>query len=197
MAGLVMTHMPVIGFCISFPVHGGGIDDEKSGLTLSNCRRQLRRVSPTNGSKSSGLKDARRIPQKNLRRSVVALKVETVAGPLLTVTLREVGLKVIPGSLGVTVYVPGATFVKLYLPLAAVVTAMVVPFWLRVTVAPLPSDAGVMVPETVYVAAAVAVKVKTVAGPPLTVTFWEAGVKLIPGSFGVTVYVPGATPVKL
>jgi len=190
-----MTHVPVIGFHRSLPVHCRGIDDEKNGLTLSNCLGSLRRVRPTNVSKSSGFKNARLIRQKALRRSIVALNVETVTGPLLTVTPREVGVKLIPGSSGVTVYVPGATPVKLYLPLAAVVTAMVVPFWLKVTVAPLPSDAGVMVPETVYVAAAL--KAETVTGPSLTVTLREVGVKLIPGSFGVTVYVPGATPVKL
>ena len=81
------------------------------------------------------------------------------------------------------------------MPFDAVVTAMMVPFWLKVTVAPLPSDAGVMVPETVYVAAAV--NAETVTGPPLTVTLREVGAKSIPGSFGVTVYVPGATFVKL
>jgi hypothetical protein len=38
------------------------------------------------------------------------------------------------------------------LPLTSAATVeMVVPFWIRVTAAPLPSDAGVMEPETVYV----------------------------------------------
>jgi len=63
--------------------------------------------------RKTGFKDARLIRQKGLRRSIVALNVETVTGPLLTVTLREVGVKLIPGSFGVTVYIPGATLVKL------------------------------------------------------------------------------------
>ena len=42
-----------------------------------------------------------------------------------------------------------------------------------------------------------ALKVETVAGPPLTVTLWEVGLKLIPDLFGVTVYVPGSTLAKL
>ena len=55
----------------------------------------------------------RKDPRQYLFRPlVVALKAETVTGPPLTVTLWEVGVKVILGSFGVTVYVPGATFVK-------------------------------------------------------------------------------------
>jgi hypothetical protein len=44
--------------------------------------------------------------------------------------------------------------------------------------------------------ACVAVKAGTVASLPLTLTFWEVGMKLAPDLVGVTVYVPFATLLK-
>jgi len=52
---------------------------------------------------------------------------------------------------------------------AAVAVEIVVPLWLSVRVEPLPSDAGVMLPDTCHVCA-VAVNAGTVAGALATVT---------------------------
>ena len=68
----------------------------------------------------------------------------------------------------------------------AVVVAIADPPWLKVTVAPNPSDAGVIDPETVK-PVDVALKAATVAGPPLTVTLCDVGLKEVPGLVGVTV----------
>jgi hypothetical protein len=93
---------------------------------------------------------------------VVAVKAVAVTGPPLTTTFIEVGLKLTPGLDGVTVYVPLATLGKLYAPLVpAVAVEMVLPFWLRLRVAALPSVPGVIVPETAKVAAEVAASTST------------------------------------
>ncbi len=80
-----------------------------------------------------------------------------------------------------------ASPVKLKAPvLLTVVEAEDAP--LRVTVAPLPVPAGVMVPEMEKVGAALAaVKAGTVALPLLTVTDCTLGLKLNPELLGVTV----------
>ena len=67
----------------------------------------------------------------------------------------------------------------------AVAVPIAFPLWLKVTVDPDPSDAGVIDPETVN-PVAVAVKTATVARPPLTVTLCDAGLKLVPDLVGVT-----------
>ena len=70
---------------------------------------------------------------------------EVILAPLI-VTLALVGLNVKPACVGVIVYVPLAKPLKVKLPeLFAVVVALAAP--LNVTVAPLPPDTGVMVPE--------------------------------------------------
>ena len=57
-----------------------------------------------------------------------------------------------------------------------------------VTVAPLPLDAGLSVPEIEYVwLGEVAVKLTPVTFAPFTVTLWLEGVKVIPELLGVTV----------
>jgi hypothetical protein len=79
-----------------------------------------------------------------------------------------------------------------------VVVALAAP--LSVTVAPEPFDAGLTVPEMLYVVgdpveAAVKLTAETLA--PLTVTGELAGLKLSPLLLGVTAYEPLARPVKL
>ena len=70
---------------------------------------------------------------------------EVTLAPLI-VTLVLVGLNVKPACVGVTVYVPSAKPLNVKLPeVLALVVAFAAP--LKVTVAPLPSAAGVMVPE--------------------------------------------------
>ena len=81
--------------------------------------------------------------------------------------------------LGVTAYVPLAKPLNVYAPeLFAVVVALAAP--LNVTVAPLPPAAGVIVPEILYVAIEVAVKLMPVTLAPLTVALWLAGLKVKP-----------------
>jgi hypothetical protein len=53
-----------------------------------------------------------------------------------------------------------------------------------------------MFPETLKVCA-VDVKFTTVTLPPLTVTFWLAGVKVNPDFVGVTVYTPFVNPLNV
>jgi hypothetical protein len=90
------------------------------------------------------------------------------------------------GLLGVTVYVPLPSEVKLKLPDASAVVVKL-PAPLRVTVAPAPAEAGLIVPEMVYVGAtAVAVKFIAVTLAPLSVTAWLPGLKLKPVLLGVT-----------
>ena len=80
---------------------------------------------------------------------------------------------------------PFARPLKLYVPFAAaVVVAPGVP--LKVTVAPLVSDAGLNVPDSVHVWT-VAVKLTAVFELPLIVMFWLVGLKLTPVFVGVIV----------
>ena len=63
---------------------------------------------------------------------------------------------------------------------------MAVPAPLRETVAPLPNDAGVIVPEIEKVCC-VSLKFMPVTSPDETVTFCEAGVNVNPDLVGVAV----------
>src|SRR6185503_13482720 len=64
------------------------------------------------------------------------------------------------------------------------------------TAAPLPADAGVIVPDMVYFAAT-AVKSTPVSLAPATVRVTEDGVKIWPLLLGVTTYDPFGTLAKL
>jgi hypothetical protein len=89
------------------------------------------------------------VPER-LQVWAVAVKVTPLTFAPLTVTARDKGLKLNPALLGVTVYGPLLSPEKLKLPDgSAVVVALLVP--LSVTVAPLPPDAGPMVPERLQV----------------------------------------------
>jgi len=88
--------------------------------------------------------------------------------------------------------------VNVYAPeLVAVVVAVAAP--LRVTVAPLPPAAGLIVPEMLKVgpACAVAVKFNPVTFAPEIVAFERPGLNVNPMWLGVTVYVPFASPVNV
>ena len=71
-----------------------------------------------------------------------------------TVTLALAGLNVKPLLVGVTVYVPFATLLKLKFPDASA-TAEPVPAPLRVSVVPVPFAAGLTVPDTDAIVVAV------------------------------------------
>jgi len=81
-----------------------------------------------------------------LKLVAVAVKLMLLTLLPLTVTVWEVGLKLNPVLLGVTVYEPFTKLEKEYAPeLLAVVVAEPAPP--RVTVAPLPPLVGLIVPE--------------------------------------------------
>src|SRR4029077_3786463 len=97
--------------------------------------------------------DAGVIDPERLHVGCVAVKAGTVTLTSLTTTVWVVGLNENPVFVGVTVYVPFATFVKTYPPaLLAVAVATVAVPCLNVTTAPLPLADGVIVPVTLQVA---------------------------------------------
>ena len=125
----------------------------------------------------------------------VAVKLTPVILAPLIVAFDEAGLKVNPVLLGVTVYAPFASPEKLKLPDAlAVVVALLVP--LSVMVAPLPADAGLIVPERLQVCAATA-KFTPVTFARFMFADCDKGVKLKPALPGVTVYGPLPSPEKV
>lgn len=125
---------------------------------------------------------------------VDAVKFTPVASLPFNTTALSVGLKVSELLLGITVYDPSASALKLKFPDPSVVTVaavMDVALLVSVTCTLAPSELGLIVPEICRVGVpppdAVAVKLTPDTLPPLTVTLRLAGLKVTDALVGVTV----------
>lgn len=68
---------------------------------------------------------------------------------------------------------------------------------LKLNTVPLPSDAGLMLPEMLHVGLALATKLTVDGFPPLIATAWFTGLNVNPAFEGVIVYLPFGSPLNV